>query len=154
MKIKTYQVIELEYTLKIDSTIVERTVEGKTKHILTHFASDLPKGLEAALLGKPVGEYTAQIPPEQAYGAFNPELRVTAKAADLPEEPRIGGGFAAENDLLYRVVGINGDQVVLDANHEWAGKTLEYRFTIHSIRPAEKGEIEHGHVHGAGGVQH
>jgi FKBP-type peptidyl-prolyl cis-trans isomerase SlyD len=154
MKIKTYQVIELEYTLRIEGAIVERTPEGTTKHILTHFASDLPKGLEAALMGKAVGEYRVHIAPEQAYGLYNPKLRITAKTTDLPEEPRIGGGFAAEDDLLYRVIEIVGDQVVLDANHEWAGKELEYHFKIHTLRPAEKGEIEHGHVHGLGGVQH
>lgn len=154
MKIKSYQVIELEYTLSIDGAVVERTPEGKTQHILTHFAPDLPRGLEAALVGKSPGTYQTVVPAEQAYGPHDPGLRITVKVADLPEEPRVGGGFAAENDLLYRVVEIGGGEAVLDANHQWAGKTLEYSFTIHYVRPAERGEIEHGHVHGKGGVEH
>jgi FKBP-type peptidyl-prolyl cis-trans isomerase SlyD len=56
--------------------------------------------------------------------------------------------------LLYRVVEIEDYTVILDANHKWAGKTLEYIFTIHGVRPADRGEVAHGHVHGEGGVVH
>ena len=152
MKIKSYQVIQLEYTLSIEGQVVDQTT--KPICILTHFAPDLPKGLEAALLGKAVGEYQVNVSPEQAYGVYQPELRVSASAAQLPEPPRIGGGYAGENGLLYRVIDFEGDQVTLDANHQWAGQTLEYHITIHSVRPAERSEIEHGHVHGAGGITH
>lgn len=154
MKIKTYQVIRFEYQFWIDGALIERTPEGKTKTILTHFAPDLPKGLEAVLIGKPPGEYEVEIPPSQAYGDYDFSLRELVAFEDLPDAPRIGGGFASENGLLYRVVSINAWNVSLDANHEWAGKTLKYIFRIHSLRPAEPSEIEHGHVHGEGGVQH
>ena len=54
----------------------------------------------------------------------------------------------------YRVTAVNGDLVTLDANPKWAGKTLEYSITIHAVREAEPEELEHGHVHGEGGVRH
>ncbi len=154
MKIKSYQVIQFEFELRIDGVVVEQTPVGKPKTILTHNAPDLPKGLEAALIGKQPGQYSATVLPGEAYGEYDPELRVEVGVADLPEPPRIGGGFAGENDLLYRVVELKGDTAVLDANLEWAGKTLDYRFKILNIRLAESGEIEHGHVHGEGGIEH
>lgn len=154
MKIKTYQVIQFEYGLWVEGKLLERTPEGKPKTILTHFAPDLPKGLEAALIGKTPGSYELEVAPKDAYGEYNFDLREEVAYEDLPDEPRLGGGFAGENDLLYRVVSLNAWSVSLDANHELAGKTLLYRFTIHHVRPAEPGEIEHGHVHGEGGVIH
>ncbi|WP_299430016.1 FKBP-type peptidyl-prolyl cis-trans isomerase [uncultured Meiothermus sp.] len=158
MKIRQYWVIRFEYLLQIDGEVVDRSQEGQPLTILTQFAPDLPAGLEAALVGKKPGNYRVQIPPEQAYGPYDPARRVEAERDNLPEEPRLGGAFTAEGEdgrsWLYRVVKMEGGRVVLDANHRWAGKTLEYIFTIHSVRPADAEEVAHGHVHGEGGVVH
>lgn len=158
MKIRQHRVIRFEYVLKVDGAIVGRTPEGQAQAILTGFAPDLPKGLEDLLIGKAPGEYKALVPPEQAYGLYDPEKRVQVKADELPEAPRVGGGFTADGadgqPLLYRVVEISGDEVVLDANPQWAGKELEYTFSIHQVRPADAEEVAHGHVHGEGGVTH
>lgn len=158
MKIRQPQVIRFEYVLKVDGEVVRQTLPGQPISILTGFAPDLPKGLEDLLLGKASGEYRAVVSPEQAYGPYDPQKRVKVKAADLPEAPRVGGGFTADGPdgqpLLYGVVQIEGDEVTLDANPQWAGKELEYTFTIHKARPAEPEEVAHGHVHGEGGVSH
>ncbi|GEM82744.1 MAG: peptidyl-prolyl cis-trans isomerase [Meiothermus sp.] len=158
MQIKSYQVIRFEYQLIIDGQVVDRSPEGHPLTILTHFAPNLPAGLEHALLGKQPGAYRVVLPPEAAYGPYDPTKRVVVPRGDLPEEPRLGGAFTAEGvdgqALLYRVVAVEGDSVTLEANHPWAGKTLEYRVVIHAVRPAEKEEVAHGHVHGEGGVVH
>lgn len=52
------------------------------------------------------------------------------------------------------MIELEDKDVTVDFNHEHAGKTLEYRITIHAVREAEPGEIEHGHVHGEGGIKH
>jgi len=158
VNLRQHLVIRLEYILRIDGHIVARTPEGRPQTILSGFAPDLPKGLEAALVGKKPGEYRLRLPPERAYGPYDPEKHLRVKASELPEPPRVGGGFAANGPggqpVLYRVVAVEGQEVELDANLEWAGKTLEYTFTIHSVRPADPQEVAHGHVHGEGGVQH
>lgn len=158
MKIRQYWVIKFEYTLHIDGALVERSPEGHPITILTHHAPHLPAGLEALLMGKKPGDYLVNLPPESAYGPYDLAKRVVVQRRELPEEPRLGGAFTAQGSdgepLLYRVVEIAGDSVTLDANPKWAGKTLEYRLTIHTVRPADKDEIAHGHVHGEGGVIH
>lgn len=158
MRIKQYWVIKFEYVLRIDKAIVDRSPEGFPLTILTHFAPDLPAGLGAALLGKGPGDYSVDVPPEAAYGPYDPAKRTVVQRQALPEEPQLGRAFSAQGQegqpLLYRVVEIEGYTVTLDANHNWAGKTLEYSFTIHTVRPADKDEVAHGHVHGEGGVVH
>jgi FKBP-type peptidyl-prolyl cis-trans isomerase SlyD len=44
--------------------------------------------------------------------------------------------------------------VDVDLNHPMAGKSLDFDVEILEVREASAEEIEHGHVHGAGGVQH
>lgn len=158
MKIKTHWVIRFEYVLRINGEVVDRSPEGHPLTILTGFAPSLPLGLEAALVGKEPGAYHWVVPPEQAYGPYDPARRVVVERRQLPEEPRLGAVFTAESEdgqtLLYRVVAVEGDAVTLDANHRWAGQTLEYDVAIHAVRPAERDEVAHGHVHGEGGVIH
>lgn len=158
MKVNAHSVVKFEYGLWIDSSKVEGTEAGHPKTILMGHVHDLPKGLETTLLGKEAGSYQVILTPEQGYGFYDPALRTEARVADLPDAPRVGAGFSVESSngtvLLYRVAAIEGETATLDANPPYAGKELEYRFTIHKVREAEKGELEHGHVHGEGGVHH
>jgi FKBP-type peptidyl-prolyl cis-trans isomerase SlyD len=52
------------------------------------------------------------------------------------------------------VVKVGATVVDVDLNHPMAGKTLSFQVEIVDVREAEPVEIEHGHVHGDGGVQH
>ena len=44
--------------------------------------------------------------------------------------------------------------VDVDLNHPMAGKDLHFAIEIVEVREASAEEVEHGHVHGAGGHQH
>ena len=48
---------------------------------------------------------------------------------------------------------VEGDTVVVDANHQMAGQTLVFDIEITDVREATPQELEHGHVH-AGGADH
>ena len=52
------------------------------------------------------------------------------------------------------VVKVGATVVDVDLNHPMAGKTLQFQVDVVGVRAAEPVEIEHGHVHGDGGVQH
>jgi FKBP-type peptidyl-prolyl cis-trans isomerase SlyD len=49
------------------------------------------------------------------------------------------------------VAAIEGDDVLLDANHPLAGVDLTFDVEIVSARAASAEELSHGHAHGAGG---
>src|SRR5581483_4018157 len=93
------------------------------------------------LVGLAVGESrTLSVPAEQAYGPFNPRLvRRLAR-----------GRFAGRKDLsvgqwvrvwdrqhrrrLVRIVEIGEVTVIVDANHRWAGQSVELEVSVITIR--------------------
>ncbi len=161
MKVSANTVVKFEYTMSIDTQIVDRTPEGETQTILMGHAHGLPPKLEAALHGHEAGEtFTAVIQPGDAYGDYDASKRMDVPRSSFPDGVKleIGAQFYSQDAdgklLTVRVISLEDMHVTVDANPERAGKTLEYRITIHAVRPAEPVELEHGHVHGDGGVTH
>ncbi len=73
------------------------------------------------------------------------------------KELEVGMQFRAESPDGPRVVTIVelvGDQVKVDGNHPLAGKTLHFDVNVVDVREATQQELDHGHVHGAGGHHH
>lgn len=159
MKVHEKSVVTFEYTLKIDDKILERTAEGKTKTMLMGHEKGLPPKLEASLLGREAGEsFTVSV--EEGYGFIDPaKIQIAPKSA-FPKTMKLDVGerlYSQDeegNPVSLRITAVKDDAVTVDANHEYAGKTLVYEIKIHSVREAEQGELEHGHVHGEGGVTH
>jgi FKBP-type peptidyl-prolyl cis-trans isomerase SlyD len=52
------------------------------------------------------------------------------------------------------VTAVTEELVTVDGNHPLAGKNLNFDVSIESVREATEEELEHGHVHGAGGQEH
>ncbi len=160
-QIGIHRVIKFEYTLKIEGKAVDSTLEGDPITILTGFAKQLPPGLEMLLKGRQAGEiFSASLAPSQGYGEYDLKKNQAVPRSSFPAKTVLepGSSFYAQDTngqpVTARVIEIHGDQVTVDFNHQHAGKTLDYRITIHAVREAEPGEIEHGHVHGEGGIKH
>jgi FKBP-type peptidyl-prolyl cis-trans isomerase SlyD len=49
---------------------------------------------------------------------------------------------------------VAGDMVTLDGNHPLADQNLHFEVQVVGVREATAEELEHGHVHGAGGHHH
>jgi len=58
------------------------------------------------------------------------------------------------NVFHVRVVKVDDKMVTIDGNHPLAGQTLAFDVEVLEVRDATKEELEHGHVHGAGGHSH
>jgi FKBP-type peptidyl-prolyl cis-trans isomerase SlyD len=154
-------VIKFEYVLKIEGKVVDHTLKGDPITILTGFAKQLPPGLEALLKGRQAGEsYTESLPPSESYGEYDLKKNQTVSRSSFPTKTVLepGSSFYAQDangqPITARVIEIHGENVTVDFNHQHAGKMLDYCITVHAVREAEPGEIEHGHVHGEGGIKH
>lgn len=158
MTVRNNSVVKFEYTLKVGDTILEQTA-GKPKTVLMGHTHGLPPGLESALIGHAAGE-TFQFQLDDGYGKFDPAKIQTVLKSAFPagSELTVGEQFYSRGEngqpLAARIIEVTGDNVTIDSNPEHAGETLHYTITIHSIRDADKEELEHGHVHGEGGVTH
>lgn len=96
-------------------------------------------GLDDALVGMAAGETaTVTVPPEEAYGEFDPE-RVRSYDAEtfeamVGQDPEVGLHVNAENGLHGDVTAIRESEVEVDFNHELAGKTLVLEIEVVDVQ--------------------
>lgn len=116
--------------------------------------------VEEALHGKEAGaKVDITLEPDDAFGEYEAEL-VRAEDKDVfPAEVEVGMMFEADDPqtgdvLIFRVIEIEDNKVIVDANHPLAGQSLRFVATIKALRPATEEEVSHGHVHGPEGHHH
>lgn len=116
--------------------------------------------VEEMLHGKNIGDsIQVRMEPEDAFGDYDADL-VRVEPLDLfPQEVQIGmqfEGYSEHSDesLLFTVTDIAEGKVVVDANHPYAGKPIQFTCTIAAVRMATSEELSHGHAHGEGGHHH
>ena len=125
-----------------------------------HGHEDIFPRIEEALTGKEVGAHLMlQLAPEDAFGDYDADLVMLAPVDDLGGDVTVGlrveaTGPQGEDQCVFTITDIADGKVVLDGNHPWAGKRLRFDCQILEVRAATAEEVEHGHVHGAGGHHH
>ncbi len=160
MEISSDKVVLIHYTLKDDAGAVIDSSDGGEPLAYIQGHGNLVPGLEKALEGKTDGNHVVvSIAPEEGYGKHDPKLiqRVPKRSMQGAGEIKKGMQFQARTDdgmRVFTVTGIVGDMVSLDGNHPLADKTLHFDVQVVSVRDATQEELEHGHVHGAGGHHH
>jgi FKBP-type peptidyl-prolyl cis-trans isomerase SlyD len=159
--IKNGKVVDLSYVLKDDSGEVLDQAEEDEPFSYLHGAQQIVPGLEKALNGLKVGDKKlVVVPPAQGYGEMDPNLRMTLSRAQFPKGAEIEVGMVFEassggdQEMVFSVEEIKGDQVMVDGNHPLAGETLHFDVKIIGVREATAEELEHGHAHGAHGHGH
>ena len=142
------------------------TVEQEDPMAFIQGMSGLPEAFEENIEGLSVGDtFEFSIPAEDGYGEYDPTAIV-----ELPKDIfKVDGEYVEEmlevgnylpmtddggNQLKGRVLAVEAEFVRMDFNHPLADKEMFFKGTILDVRDATQSEIEHGHVHGAGGVQH
>lgn len=160
MQISKNAVATIEYELTDDDGQVIDSSKGGAPLAYIHGAGNLIPGLEAELEGKTSGDsLKVRIAPENAYGERSDELVQPVPRAQFPPEADVKPGmqFQAQSEAgvqVVTVVDVKDDTVMLDANHPLAGVALSFDVTVVEVREATSEELEHGHVHGAGGHEH
>jgi len=165
MIIEKNKVVTVSYSLKVDGQIWEESTEEQPLVYISGIGMMIP-GFETQLNGLEVGaKYSISVNPEEGYGDYNPEA-----VAKLPMSTfEVDGEL--QKDLLFvgnliplqdqdgnpmngEVTEVTEDTVTVDFNHKLSGKVLHFEGEIKEIRNATPEELDHGHVHGPGGVEH
>jgi FKBP-type peptidyl-prolyl cis-trans isomerase SlyD len=160
MEITADRVVTIHYTLKDDAGVVLDSSAGGEPLAYIQGHGNLVSGLEKALEGKQDGNTLAvSVAPADGYGVRDESLiqRVPKRSLQGSGEIKKGMQFqvrAADGMRLFTVTAVMGDMVTLDGNHPLADRTLHFDVEIVEVRAATTEELEHGHVHGAGGHHH
>ncbi|MGA2187410.1 MAG: peptidylprolyl isomerase [Steroidobacteraceae bacterium] len=160
MEITADRVVTIHYTLKDDGGAVLDSSAGGDPLAYIQGHGNLVSGLEKALEGKQDGNTLAVVvPPAEGYGTRDEALiqRVPKRTLQGAGEIKKGMQFQARTDdgmRLFTVTAVVGDMITLDGNHPLADQTLHFDVEVVSVREATAEELEHGHVHGAGGHHH
>ena len=160
MNIEKDKVVSIDYTLTNDHGEVLDSSSGREPLAYLHGNGGLIPGLEKELEGKVKGDkLVAIIAPDQAYGVRSEEL-----IQDIPlenfhdaSEVKVGAQFQVQNEHETRiatVTAIGESAATVDLNHPLADETLHFDVEVMDVREPTKEEMEHGHVHGAGGHHH
>jgi len=158
MKIGKGRVVRMNYTLRDESGTTIESSEGREPLTYLHGLGQLIPGLEKVLDGSQAGlKTTVTVLPQDAYGEKDPQAVIQAARGDFPDGLKLEPGVEVQADtpdgpITFIVISVEGDEVVLDANHPLAGKTLAFDIEVLEVREATADELAHGDVHGPGGA--
>lgn len=151
------RVVSFHYTLRDVSGRVLDTSAGGEPITYLEGGGQIIEGLDEQLRSAQLGEKRrVHVPASRAYGERDPAQVRRVKRALLPVdgELQVGDQFRTDTDLhapVVAIAGIEGDEVLLDANHPLAGVDLVFDVEITAVRAATQDELQHGHAHGPGG---
>ncbi len=140
--------VTIHYTLTVDGSVLDST-EGAAPVTYIQGQGQLIPGLEEKLEGLREGDKTrAVVPPEKAYGTYRPESvhEIERSVFTNPEEVTPGMMVEGRNRLgapfRAKVLEVRENGFLVDLNHPFAGKYLEFEVEIVSVTAPETREIE------------
>ena len=148
------RVVTFHYTLRDPEGRVLDSSAGGPPVTYLEGAGQIIDGLDEQLRAVAAGaKARVQVPAARAYGERDPEQIQRVKRALLPVEGevQIGETFQTGEDRhspVVTVVGVEGDEVLLDGNHPLAGVALTFDVELVGAREANPEELSHGHAHG------
>jgi FKBP-type peptidyl-prolyl cis-trans isomerase SlyD len=158
MKITKDTVVTLQVKVaQADGKLIEDS-RDPVAYLHGGYDNTLPK-IEEALEGKEMGEQLVlTLEPQDAFGVRDESLVRTIPKSEFPPGVKVGGQLEGRTDAgephVFHVMKIKGPEVHLDGNHPLAGKAIKFTIKVLDVRAATAEEIEHRHVHGAGGHHH
>lgn len=128
--------VALENGIELDNTRVRADPVS-----LTIGDGNLLEGFEKALLGLRAGDRrTVHLPPEDAFGPWNPDNIQTFDTVKFADRPVIDQMIEFEdkgkNTLAGVVKSVNDDITEIDFNHPLAGKNVVFEVEIVKVTPA------------------
>ena len=120
------------------------------------------KNLEGLIAGN---QFKFILSPEEGYGEYDNEALIQLDKSVFTHEGQVmedmlfvGNVVPLQdqhgNPFQGRIVNVTDENVSVDLNHPFAGKTLYFSGEVMEVRAAHPVEIEHGHVHEHGDHSH
>ncbi len=159
MKIADNKVVLLDYTLKNVAGEVLDSSDGSEPLSYIHGTGSIVEGLENALTGKQTGDkLDVHVEAAEAYGEYDESLVQPVERSEFGDHPvDVGSQFHADTAIGPRIVtvtAIDGDQIIIDANHSLAGEDLVFHVEVMGVRDATKEELDHEQLDASNGHEH
>jgi len=161
MQVSKDKVVSIDYTLTGPQGQVLDSSQGKEPLTYLQGKGNIIPGLERELEGKNIGDQlNVTVPAADAYGERDERLVQSVPKTAFGDVQNIQPGmqFRANapggQSTIVTVTNVSPDQVTVDANHPLAGVPLTFDVKVVGVREATSEEMQHGHVHGPGAVQH
>jgi len=138
-KVENGNTVTVNYTGKLeDGSIFDSSLnEGREPLTAVLGEGSLIKGFEDGLINMSEGESkTVEIEPSEAYGEYRDDMINSIPKTQVPEGVSVGDmlqGFGPMGPINVKVVEVNEETVMLDANHPLAGKKLIFDLEVVSI---------------------
>lgn len=134
------QVVAVMYTGRLEDGSVFDSNEGRDPLQFQLGSGQVIAGFDAGVRDLAVGDTaTVTIPPEEAYGERSEERVIAISPEQIPlgVEVQVGQQLELRDEsgqgIPVVVAAVTDEQVVLDANHMLAGKTLIFDITLVSV---------------------
>ncbi|MDI3501914.1 MAG: FKBP-type peptidyl-prolyl cis-trans isomerase SlyD [Archaeoglobi archaeon] len=147
MKVQKGHFVRMSYTGRTEDGVVFDTTDeniAKENEIFVENAKYGPvtviagagyviEGLDEEIIGKEVGyKGEVKIPPEKAFGEYDPSLVEIISITKFDQRPQPGMRVRV-NGRIGTVETVIGRRVRVDFNHPLAGKNVIYEYEIHEI---------------------
>lgn len=132
--------VQVHYTGKLTNEQVFDSSREREPLEFTVGAGQMIPGFDTAVDGMTIGDNKqVTIPAEEAYGARNEEAVFKLPKTQLPDdlEPQVGMQLQASREdgqtQALLIVGIEEEEVILDANHPLAGEDLVFDIELVAV---------------------
>jgi peptidylprolyl isomerase len=132
--------VKVHYTGTLDNgTVFDSSAEREPLEFTIGGGRLIPDFENAVIDMSPGDTKTIKIPSESAYGPHREDMLLKVNRSEFPEglEPQIDQTLQVRNangdDAVVTVVAIDGEIVMLDANHPLAGKDLTFEIQLAEI---------------------
>ncbi len=140
MPIKNGDTVSVHYTGTLaDGTVFDSSRDREPLEFVMG-KQQLIAGFESAVMDKEAGDtVTVTIPPAEGYGDIDEELVFTVDRSHVPAHitPEVGMQLqlsSDEGEMDVTIDAVNDEEIVLNANHPLAGKTLTFEIEIMKVR--------------------
>ncbi len=149
-RITRNKAVQFTYTIADEDGNIVEQVDLPVNYVHGGGKMGLIDSIEKAMEGSRSGDkVTAQVPPSEGFGEYDPSLTFEDDIANVPPQfLKVGSKVEMANEAgetkEFTVTKIENGKVTIDGNHPLAGKTAFFTVTIVSVRDATEDEILNG----------